>query len=65
MSNFRQKLKKLFESSFNENRKIDNVYQKKSSKMIKTLIQKLCFIILQIYLFQKKIKQKIIVLLIV
>ena len=30
MSNFRQKLKKLLESSYYENKKIDSLYQKKS-----------------------------------
>ena len=43
MSNFRQKLKKLFESSFNENRKIDNVYQKKIIKNNKNFDSKIIF----------------------
>ena len=43
MSNFRQKLKKLFESSFNENRKIDNVYQKKIIKNNKNFDSKIMF----------------------
>ena len=32
MSNFRQKLKKLLESSFHENKKIDNIYHKKINR---------------------------------
>ena len=32
MSNFRLKLKKLLESSFNENKKIDSIYHKKLLK---------------------------------
>ena len=43
MSNFRQKLKRLFESSFNENKKIDSIYQKKIITNNKIVDSKIMF----------------------
>ena len=43
MSNFRQKLKRLLESSFNENKKIDSIYHKKIIKNNDKLDSKLMF----------------------
>ena len=43
MSNFRQKLKRLFESSFNENKKIDSIYQEKIITNNKILDSKIMF----------------------
>ena len=43
MSNFRQKLKRLFESSLNENKKIDSIYQKKIITNNKIVDSKIMF----------------------
>ena len=43
MSNFRQKLKRLFESSFNENKKIDSIYQEKIITNNKIVDSKIMF----------------------